>query len=182
GKLYRRFAEKNESRGIVLVLLAALAVNSRAIKKFITADEEQLHAACAAAFQVPRDVSRVAHVHLNSYAAVPLLKRAILSNLAIERQPHPRLIPTTPQPARQCVHDIYQCARPLQRGPFGAAHQNSHSIFDLRCSTFGVLINSLCLTNTPVSPIQSLRLACAGVPPVVASRRPQEFPRTLALA
>src|SRR6476469_3555765 len=45
GQLDDCFAEKNESRGIILVRRAALAVNSSAIKKFIAADEEQLHAA-----------------------------------------------------------------------------------------------------------------------------------------
>src|SRR6476646_4467972 len=55
GQLYDRFAEKNESRGIIVVRLAALAINPSAIKEFIAADEEQLHATCAAAFQVPRD-------------------------------------------------------------------------------------------------------------------------------
>src|SRR4029453_14010011 len=86
GQLERRFAEKNKSRGIIFVRLPPLALNSCAIKKFITADEEQLHAACAAAFQIPRNVSRIAELHLNSYAGVLLLKRAILANLAVERQ------------------------------------------------------------------------------------------------
>src|SRR5580765_7631684 len=48
GQLERRFTEKNKSRGIIFVRLAALAINSCAIKKFITADEEQLQAVCAA--------------------------------------------------------------------------------------------------------------------------------------
>src|SRR5207248_7923455 len=69
-QLERRFAEKNKSRGIIFVLLAALAINSCAIKKFIAANEEQLHPACAAAFQIPRNVSRVADLHFNSYAGV----------------------------------------------------------------------------------------------------------------
>src|SRR6266705_2974038 len=46
GQLERRFTEKNKSRGIIFVRLAALAINSCAIEKFIAADEEQLHAAC----------------------------------------------------------------------------------------------------------------------------------------
>src|SRR5262249_4878531 len=116
------FAEKNESRSIIFVRLAALAVNSSAIKKFIAADEEQLHVAGAAAFQVPRNVSRIADSHLNSYTGVLLLKRAILSNLTIERQRHADLMPTSTQRARQRVHDIYQRARPLHRGSLGAAH------------------------------------------------------------
>src|SRR5262249_3877936 len=45
GQLDDCFAEKNESCGIILIRLAALAVNSCAIKKFIASDEEQLHAA-----------------------------------------------------------------------------------------------------------------------------------------
>src|SRR4030095_2044640 len=80
GQLEDCFAEKNESRGIIFVRLAALAVNSSAIKKFIAADEEQLHTACASAFQVPRNASRVADLHINSYAGVLFLKRAVLSN------------------------------------------------------------------------------------------------------
>ena len=129
GQLERRFAEKNKSRGIIFVRLAALAVNSSAIKKFIAADEEQLHAACAAAFQIPRNVSRIAELHLDSYTGVLLLKCAILANLAIERERHADLMPTITQRARQRVHDIYQRARPLHRGPLRAAHQNSHSAF-----------------------------------------------------
>ena len=129
GQLERRFAEKNKSRGIIFVRLAALAVNSSAIKKLIAADEEQLHAAGASAFQVPRNVSRIADLHLDSYTGVLLLKCAILSNLAIERERHADLMPTIAQRARQRVHDIYQRARPLHRGPLRAAHQNSHSAF-----------------------------------------------------
>ena len=83
GQLERRFAEKNKSRGIIFVRLAALAVNSSAIKKLIAADEEQLHAAGASAFQVPRNVSRIAELHVDSYTGVLLLKCTILSNLAI---------------------------------------------------------------------------------------------------
>src|SRR5262245_28532114 len=45
GQLDDCFAEKNESSGIIFVRLAALAVNSTTIKKFIAADEEQLDAA-----------------------------------------------------------------------------------------------------------------------------------------
>src|SRR6478736_8887636 len=86
GQLERRFTEKNKSRGIIFVGLAALAINSCAIKKFIATDEEQLHAAWAAAFQIPRNVGFIAELHLNSYAGVLLLKRAILANLAVERQ------------------------------------------------------------------------------------------------
>src|SRR6267154_5806593 len=131
GQLERRFAEKNESRGIIFVRLATLAINPSAIKKFIAADEEQLHAACAAAFQIPRNVGRIAELHLNSYAGVLLLKRAIIANLAIERQRHADLMPTITQRARQRVHDVYQRARPLHRGPLRAAHQNSHSAFPI---------------------------------------------------
>jgi hypothetical protein len=80
-----RFGEKNKSRGIVFVRLAALAVNSSAIKKFVAADEEQLHAACAATFQIPRNVSRIADLHVDSYTGVLLFECSILSNLAIER-------------------------------------------------------------------------------------------------
>ena len=45
GQLDDCFGEKNKSCGVIFVGLAALAVNSSAIKKFIAADEEQLHAA-----------------------------------------------------------------------------------------------------------------------------------------
>src|SRR5437667_4632547 len=129
GQLERRFAEKNKSRGIIFVRLAAPAINSSAIKKLIAADEEQLHAACAMAFQIPRNVGRIAELHLNSYAGVLFLKYAILANLAIERQRHTDLMPTITQRPRQRVHDIYQRTRPLHRGPLRAAHQNSHSAF-----------------------------------------------------
>ena len=123
------FAEKNESRSIIFVRLAALAVNSSAIKKFIAADEEQLHAACASAFQIPCNVSRIADLHFDSYTGVLFLKRATLSDLAIERQRDANLMSTSAQRARQRVHDVYQRARPLHWGPFRAAHQNSHSAF-----------------------------------------------------
>src|SRR4029077_3270005 len=129
GQLKCRFAEKNESRGIIFVRLAALAVNSCAIKKFITADEKQLHAAGAAAFEVPRNVGRIADLHVDSYTGVLFLKRAIIANLAIERQRDTHLMSTGTQRARQRVHDIYQRASPLHRGPLRAAHQNSHSAF-----------------------------------------------------
>src|SRR2546430_14338179 len=66
GQLERRFAEKNKSRSTIFVRLAALAINSCAIKKFIAADKEQLHSACVAAFQIARDVGLIAELHLNS--------------------------------------------------------------------------------------------------------------------
>src|SRR5262249_9593689 len=59
-------------------------------------------------------------------------KCAILSNLTIERQRYADLMPTSTQRARQRVHDIYQRARPLHRGSLRAAHQNSHSAFDVK--------------------------------------------------
>ena len=123
------FAEKNESRGIIFVRLTVFAINFRPIKKFIAADEEQLHAPCASAFKVARDVRRSPDLHVDSYTGVLLLKRAIFSNLAIERQRHADLMPTITKRARQGVHDVYQRARPLHRGPLRAAHQNPHSTF-----------------------------------------------------
>ena len=79
-------------------------------------------------------MSRIAELDVDSYTGVLLFKRAILSNLAIERQRHADLMATSTQRARQRVHDIYQRARPLHWGPLRAAHQNSH--FGLRCMTF----------------------------------------------
>src|SRR5215475_6727595 len=117
-----RFGEKNKSRGIIFVWLAALAVNSSAIKKFVAADEEQLDAAYAATFQIPRNVSRIADLHVDSYSGVLFLKRAILSNLPVERQRHANLMPTVTQRARQRVHDICQRAHPLHGGTLGTAH------------------------------------------------------------
>jgi hypothetical protein len=73
-------------------------------------------------------VSRIADLHLDSDTGVLLLKRAILSNLAIERQRDAYLVPASTQRARQRIHDVYQRACPLQRRPLGAAHQNSHSV------------------------------------------------------
>src|SRR5262249_29657852 len=140
-----RFAEKNESRSIIFVRLAALAINSCAIKKFVAADKEQLHAARAAAFQVPCNVSRIANLHFDSYAAVLLLKRAILSNLAIKRQRQADLMPTVTERARQRVYDIDQRACTLQRGPLRAAHQNSHSTFAIRG-----FLRSVCPTGIAV--------------------------------
>src|SRR5262245_53636101 len=136
------FTEKNESRGIIFIRLPALPVNSSTIKKFIAADEEQLHAAWAAAFEVPGNVSRIAELHVDSYAGVLFLKRAVLANLAIERQCHADLMPTITQRARQCVNDIYERAGSLHRRPLRAAHQNSHSP-----SLFDVFPNSTCATN-----------------------------------
>src|SRR6476646_8316481 len=74
GQLERRFAEKNESRGIIFVRRAALAVNSSAIKKLIAADEEQLHAAGASAFEVPRNVGLIADLDLDSNTGVLLFE------------------------------------------------------------------------------------------------------------
>src|SRR6187397_185499 len=99
GELDDCFAEKNESRGVIFVLRTALAVNSSAIKKFIAADEEQLHPAGASAFQISRDVSRLTDLHFDSYTSVLLLKCTILSNLAIERERHADLMPTIAQRA-----------------------------------------------------------------------------------
>ncbi len=76
-------------------------------------------------------MGRIAELHLNSYTGVLLLKRAILSNLAVKWQRHADLMPTITQRARQRVHDIYQRARPLHRGSLRAAHQNSHSAFPI---------------------------------------------------
>src|SRR5918996_1096449 len=106
GQLDDCFAEKNESRSIVFVRLAPFAINSRSIKKLIAADEEQLPAACATAFQVSRNMDRIADLHVDSYTGVLFLKRAILSDLAIERQRDADLMSTSTQRARQRVHDI----------------------------------------------------------------------------
>src|SRR4029453_13647145 len=129
GQLDDCFGEKNESRGFLLVRLPPLAVNSCAIKKFIATDEEQLHAVYAAAFQVPRNMSRVADLDVDGYTGVLFLKRAILSNLTVERKRDADLVPAITQRGWQRVHDIYERARPLHRGPLCAAHQNSHSAF-----------------------------------------------------
>ena len=91
------FAEKNESRGIILVRLTVLAINFRPIKKFIAADEEQLHAPCASAFKVARDVRRSPDLHVDSYTGVLFLKRAIFSNLGIES------VGTTPEQAVESI-------------------------------------------------------------------------------
>src|ERR1044071_2243733 len=93
GQLDDCLVKKNESRCVILIRIAALAVNSRTIKKFIASDEEKLHAAGTLTFRVLGNVSRIAHLHLDSYARVLLPKRAILSNLAIERQCHTNLMP-----------------------------------------------------------------------------------------
>src|SRR5215472_10100302 len=121
-QLQRRFTEKNKSRRIILVRLAALTVNSRTIKKLVTADEEQLHAACAAALKVSGNVSGVANLHINSYAAVFFVKRAVLSDFAIEGQDYAYFVSTRTQRARQCVHDIHQRTGTLQRRSLRADH------------------------------------------------------------
>src|SRR5437762_9277007 len=54
GQLHRRFAEKNKSRGVIFVWLTALAVNSGAIKKLVTANQKQLDATSALALEVTR--------------------------------------------------------------------------------------------------------------------------------
>jgi hypothetical protein len=74
-------------------------------------------------------MSRVADLDVDSYTGVLFLKGAILSNLTVERQRHADLMPMMTQRARQRIHDIYECARPLHWGPFRAAHQNFHSAF-----------------------------------------------------
>jgi len=56
----RCFTKENKPRGIVFVRFAALAVDSRAIKEFVAADEKQLCPVFAAGFEIPRDVSGVA--------------------------------------------------------------------------------------------------------------------------
>src|SRR4029079_3329727 len=125
GELDDCFTKKNESRGVILVLRAALAVNPNAIKKFIATDEEQLHPAGASAFQISRDMSRLADLHFDSYTGVLLLKCTILSNLAIEWERHAHLMATIAQRARQRIDDVYQRARPLHRRPPCAATQTS---------------------------------------------------------
>src|ERR1051325_1219580 len=127
-RLDDRFAEKNESRGVIIVRLATLTINSCAIKKFVTADEEQLHAPWAAAFQVPRNVNRIADLYLDSDTGVLFSERAVLLNFPVERQSDADLMATVSQRARQRIHDIYQRAWPSHRRSFGAAHQNSHTV------------------------------------------------------
>src|ERR1044072_2654858 len=81
----RRLTEENESRGVIFVRPAPLAVNSRAIEKFAASNKKQLHAACAPRLDVAGDVNFVADLHIDGYAGVLFLKRAILLNLTVER-------------------------------------------------------------------------------------------------
>src|SRR5437879_706781 len=99
--LQRRFAEKNKSRRVIFVRLAPLAVNSRAIEKFVTADQKQLDATGAPAFKVTRSVNPVTHLHIESYAAILFLECAVLSNLAVKWQRDADLVATSTQRARQ---------------------------------------------------------------------------------
>src|SRR5947208_12755744 len=100
-QLQRRLAEKDKSRRVIFVRLPALAVNPRAIKKFVAADQKELDAAGALAFKVTRSVKPVADLHVESDAGILFLKCAILFYLAIERHSHADLVAASTQRARQ---------------------------------------------------------------------------------
>ena len=117
-----RFAEENESRGVVFVRLPALAINSNAIKKLIAANQKQLHPAGAAALEVPGYVGFVPHLHIDSYAGAFLLKRTIFLYLAVPGQDHAYVVPARTERAWQRVHHIYERARSLHRRSLGADH------------------------------------------------------------
>src|SRR5439155_26355031 len=85
GQLQRGLAEKHKPRRIIFGRLAALAINSRTIKQFVTSDKEPLDAVRTAPFEVARSVDLIAHLHIDGYACVLLFERTILSNLMIER-------------------------------------------------------------------------------------------------
>src|SRR5437762_3905009 len=84
-QLQRGLAEKHKPLGIIFVRFAALSIDSSTIKQFVTSDEEQLHAARTAAFEIARNVDLITDLHVDPDAAVPLFERAILFNLAVER-------------------------------------------------------------------------------------------------
>src|SRR5207249_1812574 len=109
----RCFAKENESRGIIFVRLTTLAVNSRAIKKLITTNQKQLHAAGAPPLEVPGNVSLIAHLHIDSYAGVRLLECTIFLNFAVERQSDAYFMSTHAQRAWQRIHHIHERARSL---------------------------------------------------------------------
>ena len=129
GQLQRCLTQKNETRRVIFVGLAALTVDAWSIKKFVAANEKQLHATGTASFEVFGDVSFVAHLNIDSYPTVLLFKCAILSNFAVIRQCHADLVPALAQLARQRIHHVDQRSGALQRRSLRANHQNSHSMF-----------------------------------------------------
>src|SRR5207248_9056895 len=129
------------------IRLAVFAVNSVAIEKFIAANQEQLHATGTSSLEVPRDINFFADLYIDSDPRILFLKRAVLPNLPVKWKSHANLMSSGTQCSRQPVHDIDNRSRPLERRPFRADHENSHS-------TIGVFVSRSCLTNTYFSSTQ----------------------------
>ena len=66
----RRFAEENETRGVVFVGDTVFAVDARAIEKLVATDEECLDAAGRPAFHEFRDIILVADPHIDGDSRV----------------------------------------------------------------------------------------------------------------
>ena len=125
----RCFAKQNEARGVIFVGFTVLAVESGAIEEFVASDQEQLHSAWAAPFQILGDVALFANANIDGHPTVLLLKRGVLADLAIERQRHAHVMPPRAQLARKCVHHVDQRAGVPQRRSLRADHQDSHPNF-----------------------------------------------------
>ena len=80
----------------------------------------------------------IADLHIDSYAGVLFLKRAIFFDLAVEGQRYADFISTRTQRGWQRVHHVNQRASALQRRSLRADHENSHSTFDVGCFAFDV--------------------------------------------
>src|SRR5262249_41130166 len=111
---------------VIIVGFAPFAVNSVAIKKFIAANQEQLHATGTSALEILSRVNSVTHLHIDSDPCVLFLECAVLSNLPVERKSHTDLMAPSTQRGRQRIHHIDQGRSSLQWRPFGANHKNSH--------------------------------------------------------
>ena len=149
-----------------------LAVNSRAIKELVAANQKQLHPACTPALKIFSDVSFLAHSYIDRHSRVLFFESRVLSNFTIKWQRHAYLVATRAQLVRQRLHHIDQRARSLQRRPFRTDHQDSHSVFD-------VVFSRSYLTSTRVSPNPMLLRASVTFLRAVASPPLREFRQTL---
>src|SRR5215510_985161 len=122
-----------------------------------------MHATGTSPFEIPGRVNFIANLHIDSDPRLFFRERAILPNLPVKRQGDANLMSSGTQCSRQPIHDIDNRSRPLERRPFGANHENSHSAIN-------VLVCGSCLTNTHVSPSRAPPPECAIFPRAVVSQ------------
>src|ERR1700730_1988591 len=86
-----------------------------------------MSATSAASFKKFRDVGFVSDPNIDSDSGVLFFELRIFANLAIKWERHAHFMTARAQLVRQRVHHLDQCSSALQRWPFRADHQDSHS-------------------------------------------------------